>query len=278
LKEAHQNVKLTMNPPPVETRFAMPDPNASPLNLAQLFTLANALVSSTITEPFVNIIVQNGAPSADDPDNKVWLELDTQGRPISLRIYWHGHWRRIYNGMPGEIRGFSGDPGYNTSGNFNPDGLGNVGGAYDGWHICNGKNGTPDLSNQFLCGANMNPPAGTPNGYDHGWQTLIDDKVHKGGGQWTEQLQPKNVPIPQLQQTFMDRYRIGDSGGETVDGAGLIWGVKRTSPAHPVPGYPNDDYTYPPSDYPGNQDGGPEALFIGPPFYSLAWIVFVGYA
>jgi hypothetical protein len=263
-----------MNPPPVETVFAMPDPNASPLNLTQLFQLANALVRSTITGPYVPNIIQSGLPKPEDQD-KIWLELDSQGRPLGIKIYWHGHWRRVYNGMLGEIRGFSGDPGYNTSGHFNPDGLGNVGGMYDGWHICNGKNGTPDYSNQFLCGANMNPPTGTPSGYDDGWQTLIDDKVHHGGGQWTEVLEAKHIPLPQLKQTKMALYRITPGGGEDVHPDGPLFGLKTANVQHVIPGYPDDEYTYPPEDYAGNE---PEGLFVGPPFYSAAWIIFVGYA
>jgi hypothetical protein len=76
----------------------------------------------------------------------------------------------------------------------------------------------------------------------------------------------------------MTRYSSGPvgTGGETVSAAGLLWGIKATSNQHRIPGYPDDEYTYPPDGYKGNPD--PEGLFVGPPFYSAAWIIFVGYS
>lgn len=36
---------------------------------------------------------------------------------------------------------------------FDSDGLGNVGGRFDGWQICNGNNGAPDLTSSYVVAA-----------------------------------------------------------------------------------------------------------------------------
>lgn len=275
--------------PEIQTQFASPDPNASPLNLIQLVQLLNSLVNSQITGSYVPYVMGSTTPGVDDQD-KAWIELDAAGRPKSIKMFYNGNWRRVYNGMLGEIRGFSGAPGYNTSGFFDVHGLGNVGGDYDGWHICNGQGGTPDLSNKFVCGANLNNN-GTAGGYDStaGWQTLIhappgQDITTAGGGQWTNLIKPEDVSLPVLEQTNMDRYSVNGGVGVTIDSAGLLYGVDQghTTSRRPIPsGNPPDLlYTYPPASWPTNSGLGnpnPTAFFSAPPFYTMAWIIFVGY-
>lgn len=241
----------------------MPDPNAAPLNLIQLFQLANVLVSSEIQGNYLNMVIQSTQPGADDQD-KAWVVIDGAGRPLAIKTFYNGKWRRIYNGMIGEIRGFSGDPGYNATGNFNTNGLGNVGGEYDGWHLCNGKDGTPDLSNRFLVGAEMSP---APHGYSDGkWKTKIDDKIYDTGGQWTEVLKPENIPVPAMPAV---RFRHWYADGNIPQPhTGNLWGVPASPPNHTD----NDDLV---AKVDGN--ASPVGVFIGPPFYSLAWIIFVGY-
>ena len=257
--------------PTVTTVFASPPPNANPLNLIQLFQLANLLVSSTIgTDQFLNVVIQSDEPGVDNRDT-IWVVTNTTGNPLAIKI-WHpgsSKWRRIYNGMMGEVRGFTGDPGFNETGNFGPTGTGNIGGEYDGWHVCNGQDGTPDLSNQFIVGADM---AATYHGYTGGqWVTKTDATTAVStGGQFNQLLTAENIPLPVLSTVDlkMDRYRIG-SGGETVDAGGLLWGQPNTLKQIIVP-------EYPPANYPGN--AAPKGVSTTPPFYSLAWITFIGYA
>src|SRR4029077_11212585 len=148
--------------PIITTTFAPPDPGATPLNLIQLVDLLKVLVSSEMQGSYIPYVMQNGTPGVEDQD-KSWLELDAQGRPIAFKIFWHGHWRRVYNGMLGEIRMYSGDPGTD----FDTNGLGKVGLTYDGWHLCNGKDGIVDLSDRFIVGAHMNNHDGV-NGFQSG--------------------------------------------------------------------------------------------------------------
>ena len=262
--------------PEVVTSFGSPDPNASPLNLVQLVQLLNSLVSTEIKGSYIPYIIQGTQPSVDDQD-KAWIELDTGGRPKAIRIFYTGpsggKWRRIYNGMIGEVRGFTGDPGYTTSGPFDNQGLGIVGGDYDGWHILNGKDGVADLSNQFVVGARMNVN-GNAGGWDaaQGWQTYVDATtglLHAGGA-WKTAVLPENIPLPVANDPATPvKFNHYDVSGVTVNHGGKLWGDDVDH------GEGNKVPPYPPAGYPGNT--APKPLFAPPPFYALAWITFVGY-
>jgi hypothetical protein len=253
--------------PQVLTQIGHADPNASPLNINELIDLLNTLINSSIYPPdsFLPYVVQQGEPGVDDRD-KVWFRIDSQGRPIEIKLWYigaaGGRWRRVYNGMPGEIRGYSGNPGLNTTGDFDANGHGNVGGNYDGWQICNGKNGSPNMSDKFLLGAHMDNSSGNT-GYSNGWKAVIDSKSYgPTGGQWTETLKPENIPWPAQQAVGADKWA---ADGNARSSSGQLFGVHDVSL----------DVTFIPAD-PGNPS--PVPVFTGPPFYVLAWIIFQGYA
>jgi hypothetical protein len=254
--------------PHVKTEFGTPDPNATPLNLVQLIQLLNGLVITTIEGSYQPYVLQNGTPNADDQD-KVWIEKDSQGRPVSIKVYWSGSWRRIYNGMLGEIRAFHGAPGYSPEGHFNATGLGNVGGEYDGWALCNGKNGTPDFSDKFLVGAHMNK-SDSHNDYEDGeWLTWADPKTgqHTGGvHEFILNEKTSYQPTVDIGTLKIGRYKI-DSGGEDLDKHGLLWGKPS------VGNEDNNEILKIQSE--GNPT--PDAVSVLNPFIALGWIIFIGY-
>lgn len=266
-----------MNPPAILTEFAMPDPGESPLNLIQLFTLANRLVSSTISEAYLSVLLQNGTPNVQDQD-KVWFEKDSQGRPTGIKVFYHGKWRRVYNGMLGEIRGYSGAPGFHDndpSSDFDSTGLGNVGGNYDGWGLCNGKNGRPDYSDKFLLGAHMNN-LNNHTGYANGWQAYINTAQNpsdqKTGGQFEVTMNADNTyraPTPGM--VLIDRFD-GDTGRNPE---GHLYGKPNS-----VGGVVNPDETLVPEDKGNTPTTDPPIKPVPtlPPFIALGWIVFVGYS
>jgi hypothetical protein len=275
-----------MNPPAILTEFAMPDPGESPLNLQQLFTLANRLVASTISESYLSVVLQNGTPDVQDQD-KVWFEKDSQGRPVNIKVFYHGKWRRVYNGMPGEIRGYSGAPGYHDNdptSDFDSNGLGNVGGNYDGWGLCNGKNGRPDYSDKFLLGAHMNK-ADSHTDYNNGWQAYIKTEKNptdkKTGGQFEVTLDDTNTFRPATNDLWVGRWKADNPAR---DDASLIYGFPKKILTGQHQGEPE------PNDPPNHQiitgdkgrtpDTDPpiEAIPTLPPFIALGWIVFVGYS
>lgn len=248
--------------PTVLTRFAAPDPTAAPLTTAQLVQLLNVLVSSEIQGSYIPYIMQNGTPGVDDQD-KSWLELDTQGRPIAVKIFWNGHWRRIYNGMLGEIRGYSGDPGND----FDTNGLGKVGLTYDGWHLCNGRDGTPDLSDRFLLSAHMNNV--TVNGYQDGeWvSTLVHTAGEHTGGFREITLDETNTYQPAVN---IGTLKVGkyDISGATLDSSGDVWGKPSLG----------DETKNTNLEIQSDGNVTPNPINVVNPFIAIGWIIFVGYA
>jgi hypothetical protein len=250
--------------PSIITHFAPPDPGATPLNLVQLVTLLNALVSSEFREPdsYIPYVIQSGTPGVEDQD-KSWLELDSQGRPIAIKIFWHGHWRRVYNGMLGEIRNYSGDP----TTDFDTDGLGKVGLAYDGWHLCNGKNGVVDLSDRFIIGAHMNGSNGV-NGYQHGqWvTTAIDGAGNHSGGVRDITLTNNNTyqPTSNIGKTLVGKYNVN---GAALENSGILWGLPSVQDEN------KNKNLIASSD--GNTN--PDNIQVIPPYLAFAFIIFVGY-
>jgi len=166
--------------PAVVTRIANASPNAAPLTLNEQIAVLNPLITSQIQGNYIPYVISNTAPGPDDQD-KAWIELDSGRRPISIRTFYNGNWRRIYNGMIGEVRMYSGAPG---NPNFDSDGRGMVGGEYDGWQICNGKNNAPDLSDRFVVAAHMNEPSG--------WD---------GTSKWLFKITPPSPAVPTFLQT-----------------------------------------------------------------------------
>lgn len=246
--------------PSVLTQFGTPDPNASPLNIVQLVALLNQLVSSQIQGSYIPYIIQNATPNVEDQD-KAWMFVDASGRPIETRIFYNGSWRRIYNGMLGEVRMYQGDP----TTDFDSTGLGLVGGRFDGWALCNGSNGTADLSDHFIAAANMNQPG---NGYNSGhWQSKITGVLANTGGNNQIILNANTTYRAPYPATFdpsrqqMDRYHASGDGN---DAGGDLWGINSVQHQVIVP-----------------QDAGnttPDPIPSVNPFISLGFITFVGYA
>lgn len=247
--------------PDVITQFASPDPDAAPLNITQLVALLNTLVASEIQGEYFPYVIQNSTPGVDDRD-KAWIYIDTQGRPIEIRIWWDngGAWRRIYNGMIGEVRMYNGNPATD----FDTDGLGTVGGRYDGWHICNGKDGTPDLSDVFPIGAHMNNEDGHV-GYSSGWQTFVDGVADKKtGGHKDFTLTNATTFRPEVPETTARRH---SADGNAPDPTGTLLGTGSGATQYPLQGGGAGD--------PGNESPTPVPLL--PPFTAIAFIIFVGY-
>jgi hypothetical protein len=248
--------------PNVITQFANPDPDAAPLNLTQLVGILNTLVSTEILGSYIPYVISHAQPSINDRD-KAWIYLDTQGRPIEIRIWWDnaGAWRRVYNGMLGEVRMYNGNPATD----FDTDGLGNIGGTYDGWHLCNGKDGTPDLSDRFPIAAHMNQAGGHPQYNSDGWVTSISnvDDEHTGGVRDVT-LNNDNTYRPAKAAITAQRMT---ADGNAPDPAGALLGVGSGGTQYTLQGGDAD---------PGKTD--PASFSVVPPFTAIAFIIFVGYS
>lgn len=257
--------------PPVQTTFGNPDPNAAPVNITQLVTLLNTLVFSAIQGSYIPYVLSNTTPGSGDQD-KAWIQLDTVGRPIALKTFYNGMWRRVYNGMLGEIRMYNGNP----NNDFDSTGLGKIGGQYDGWALCNSQNGTPNMTDLFVVGAHMDNSAGHTGYGANGWQTFVDG-------------------VSDLQNGGVNKHTIAAADLPPLDGVNGLsqlmlngFEAKETSPTHTAVSALVDvhysdllPHSVAIANYGSNPNGSPAvpqtAVPTLPPFLAVAFIIFVGY-
>jgi hypothetical protein len=203
--------------------------------------------------------------------DKAWIRIDNSGRPIGTYVFYSGNWRKQPSGLKTEVRVFTGDPAiyFDTSGlgKQNPD-------DWDGWAICNGNNGTPDLSNQFVVGGAMNNGDTPPlvGGYSAGWTTKVTGDTLKTGGSNEFLLVNTNLPF---QQFFVSGRNYDASGSHGATNARAIvtgdWGGSQDNIDKNAIGSIGVD---PAGTPPGVQASVPTV----PPFYAVAFAMWVGYA
>lgn len=244
----------------VDINIAAPDPNDCPANFVELIALLDTLISGTIIGNFLPYVTGTDTPGSDDR-NKVWHRLDTNGKPIGTFLYFNGAWRRQYSGRLGQMSYYSGDPEFD----FDDDGRGRLEGdngstgEWDGWHLCNGEDGTLDLSDKFIVvGRRFN------NGR---WETDVSGTPTTDGvGVHEIQMTEANTFRPATGEVRVGQWEA-DNGHPAV--GGLIGLPQNDStdliliPAHP--GNPISPAVLPP-------------LPTLPPYYALALVVFIGYA
>src|SRR5476649_2773127 len=134
-----------MSNPAVTTSLAPIDPSTQWSIPQDAFDSINAAISSSIGGSYAPYVTGSSTPAVGDQD-KVWARQDAQGRPLGTFMFYNGSWRRQYSGLPSQLRMFTGDPAVY----FDGTGLGLLVKEWDGWAICNGQNGTTNLSNLFV--------------------------------------------------------------------------------------------------------------------------------
>lgn len=241
-----------MNNPLVTTAFALPSPNAAPLDFTQQVQILNTLVHSQIEGNYLPYTIGHSVPGVDDR-NKAWIELDSVGRPLAIKIWvtaGGGAWRRIYNGMLGQICMYNGDPTVD----FDNDGRGLIGKFYDGWHLCNGNDGTIDLSDRFIIGGHMNKADGKVM-YDNGWVTSVDpDKSQATGGALDFGPGTLNSYWPSID------VGLWTANGNAPADDGDLFGLKGGQKSFRI-----------------QNENVPPHIQILPPFIALGFVQFIGY-
>lgn len=124
-----------------------PDVNA----LAQL--LADFMLKGTVPDNSGGGVFVGSTQPSSSITNKVWFKIDAAGRPFGAYLFYNGNWRKCYTGSIGDIKLYRGA----FNGVFDGTGRGIIGGSgpndEDGWAVCNGNNGTPNLNGFFPAGA-----------------------------------------------------------------------------------------------------------------------------
>lgn len=193
-------------------------------------------------------IFVGSAPPSSSLTNKVWFKIDGAGRPLGVFMFYNGNWRKVYNGVYGDIKMYLGN-----GGNFDGTGRGVVGSDCDGWAICNGGNGTPNMTDGRF------PAGGSWNGAN--W---ISSGMGARGGANAHQITESDLPALQAGP-------VHSQAGKWQSGGGGGW---LTTP--PQAGATEADYNLPVFG-PGGQTGGQNPL--PPPKYQIfAFIMFIGYA
>jgi hypothetical protein len=168
-----QEVQFTANLQPAPACYP-PDING----LLQL--IAGGGLSGTIAQNAGGGIYVGSIPPSSSLTNKVWFKIDAAGRPIGTYMFYNGNWRKVYTGIGvGEVRSFAGPVSL-----FDATGRAIIGGDgindLDGWAICNGNNGTPNMEAFTLVGG-IWATATDGTGYT-GWVTDADGLYWRSAG------------------------------------------------------------------------------------------------
>jgi hypothetical protein len=240
---------------PVNLDIADPDPSDAPTTFGDMIQLLRTLITAEVTGDYLPYVTGSATPDVGDQD-KVWHRTDGGGRPMGTYVYYSGSWRRQYVGNQNMILMYRGDPSIDFTG---AGGLGAVGGEWDGWALCNGNNGTVDLSDKFIVASHMSDMTIGYAGGQH--STNVTGSTTQTGG------------VAEVTLTNDDTYRPArpavSVGRQTADGnaasvSGPLYGVGTAGSVELLAADA------------GNET--PDAISTVPPYLALAFAQFVGYA
>lgn len=157
------------------------------------------------------------APSPEEQSG-LWFRTESNGLPIGLFIFYNGKW--IRTGIPLYSIWFYEGPASNFS-----SGKGLEGTQVDGFVLCNGENGSPDLRNKFPVGAAA---------YTSQWVSNVDtdNPQSREGGNAKVVLTraqipelPLPLPIGTSATGGLQRFTYGNVGTSTGTYSGTIPGT-----------------------------------------------------
>lgn len=244
------------SPPTNQVTFhanLQPSPACYPSDINGMLTLiANGGISGTIpANAGGGIFVGSTAPSSS-LTNKVWFKIDAAGRPLGIYMFYNGNWRKVYAGVGyGEIKMYHG-----SGANFDGTGLGIIGGDTDGWAICNGNYGTPNMTDmRFPAGGSWNGSAWTAPSVGGGRSAR--------GGANGHQVQASDLPQLHVDAWAWPLTAQGGSG-TNIQSISL---ANIGPPTHVFATWPVNE-----------TEGSPNNPLPLPQYNVFAFIMFVGYA
>lgn len=242
--------------PAIEIDIDNPDPLDCPTTFAENIALLRQLIHAELVGEYIPYVTGAATPDVDDQD-KVWHRFDANGRPIGTYVFYSGAWRREYVVPLGTIVMYSGDPAVDFAG---AGGLGTVGGEWDGFALCNGNNGTDDLSDKFIVGAKMSDLAvGYPAGAGPWKTTVTGAATQSGAGVHEVTLNNDTTYRPARDAVQVRRW---EADGNTPNVAGSLYGVGTSVDLLGADA--------------GNTD--PDAIPTLPPWFAYALVKFIGFA
>jgi len=244
---------------PITITYANAPAGTCPTSIDQLIQLFRDITTSEISTSYTPYVLGYQVPSVEDQD-KAWIRIDAAGRPLGTFIFYSGAWRRQYNGKFGEITAFGGNPALF----FDGTGRGLTTGEWDGWALCNGQNGAPNLSDKFIVGSHMDNSAGQT-GYSGSWRTMVSGSLTGSGGAASQTLTEAQVYLAAEDALVLDKY-IAD--GNARNDTGKLYGE------HSIATGPGGVTTVVAAEA-GNTT--PDPVTTLPPYYTLAYCIFFGY-
>lgn len=145
------------------------------------------------------LFVQGPSEPAPTDQNKVWFQTDAVGRPVAIKRYYNGRWRRVYLGKPYHVSMYSGP----WTQFFDPTGLGFATLDWEGWALCNGANGTLDLTNKFIV-----PGYRCDGAYR--WVTNVTGADAYSGGSATRTITLAHLPAVTLSLNYAPIFGAGN--------------------------------------------------------------------
>lgn len=155
-----------------------------------------------------NVAIGRQAPRA---------ELDVNGTILGIGMV-----------PPGGIVMFSGD--INQA--FDAEGTGRKGTPYEGWQLCNGKNGAPDLQDRFVAAAGRNYKIGDQGGSDAVTLTAAQLPTHNHTGttaasgahqHWIEGTNANGLAKRRRTYPGQTTVDMGYGGGRNADPGNAQW-------------------------------------------------------
>lgn len=238
---------------PVQITFADPPPGTCPATFDDGVNILKTLITGAVTTGYTPFIMGAATPSVDDQD-KPWIRLDTNGAPMGTYVFFGGHWRRQYSVPLGTVTMVAVGPT-----NFDANGKGVPGGDWDGWHLCNGKDGIFDLSDRFIIAGHMSDDS---IGWSAGWRTTATGSPTNVGGFASIELLTSQIPSDPITLT-VGKWK---ADGNARDIAGQMYGD------------PGSDTTKQTTLTLDAGNASPDAINNMPPYKVLAYAIFIGYA
>jgi hypothetical protein len=193
-------------------------------------------------------IFVGSSPPSSSLTHKVWFKIDAAGRPFGAYMFYNGNWRKCYTGSLGDIKLYIGA----FNGVFDGSGRGIIGGSgpydEDGWQLCNGQNGAPNLDGYFPAGAAWNGSA---------WVTSADGLSYKtSGGVRQIQIALGNLPAINTPMAYSP-FWAKDTGNSYLNASQTVGqGVKQ---------------------FKATGTGANTPINTTPVFIAMAYLMFIGY-
>lgn len=241
---------------PVPITYANAPAGTCPTTIDDLIQLFRDITTAEVSGSYLPYVLGSSTPQVEDQD-KAWIRLDAAGRPLGTFLYYAGSWRRQYNGKFNEVTMFNGNPAIF----FDGTGRGLTTSEWDGWSLCNGQNGTPNLSDKFIVAAHLDDSGGV-SGYVSGWRTTVEGSALGTGGQVEVTLDATNTYRPAVDAIIVDRF----DAGAARDVAGKVFGIEDGTSTY--------DYELVPADA---GQTSPDPIPTLPPYFALAYVIFTGY-